>query len=111
MNINNCDGFLMDGRELQACEKGRVAPDLSSDNYGTDKTRLIAVMPTQPRNSHFLPEVDLSRGWEYKICITATDSTSIQAPFPNTLCRRGWEFVSESNGIFHFKRLKRQCCF
>jgi hypothetical protein len=49
--------------------------------------------------------------WEYKIGIapasTPADRKSIQERFVETLGNRGWIFVSENQGIFHFKRPKR----
>jgi len=48
--------------------------------------------------------------WEYKIGIAradaAADQKDVQELFLKVLGRRGWIFVSENRGIFHFKRPK-----
>jgi hypothetical protein len=49
--------------------------------------------------------------WEYKIGIapanTSANEKDVQELFLKTLGRRGWIFVSEHQGIFHFKRPKQ----
>ena len=49
--------------------------------------------------------------WEYKIGIALANSSAArkdaQEFFSKAWGRRGWIFVSENEGIFHFKRLKR----
>jgi len=49
--------------------------------------------------------------WEYKIGIapanTSDGGKNVQELFLKVLGKRGWIFVSENQGIFHFKRLKR----
>jgi len=48
--------------------------------------------------------------WEYRIGIapanTSADQKDVQELFFNVLGKRGWIFVSENRGIFHFKRPK-----
>jgi hypothetical protein len=49
--------------------------------------------------------------WEYKIGIALADSSAArkeaQEFFSKAWGRRGWIFVTEKQGIFHFKRVKR----
>ena len=49
--------------------------------------------------------------WEYKVAILAANPArvplEIQQQFQDGLGKRGWIFVSENQGIVHFKRLKR----
>lgn len=48
--------------------------------------------------------------WEYKIGIapanTSADPNDVRELFLNALGNRGWIFVGENQGIFHFKRPK-----
>jgi hypothetical protein len=49
--------------------------------------------------------------WEYKIGIapanSSADEKDVQELFLKVLGKRGWIFVSEHQGIFHFKRPKQ----
>lgn len=49
--------------------------------------------------------------WEYKIGIALADSSAArkdaQEFFSKAWGRRGWIFVTEKQGIFHFKRVKQ----
>jgi hypothetical protein len=48
--------------------------------------------------------------WEYRVCIAFTDTPAQKAAHDlvlQGLSRRGWILHSESQGVFHFKRLKR----
>ena len=49
--------------------------------------------------------------WEYKIGIapanTSDGGKNVQELFLKVLGKRGWIFVSENQGIFHFKRPKQ----
>ena len=49
--------------------------------------------------------------WEYKIGIAPANSSAaqknVQDFFLKVWSRRGWVFVSEKQGIFHFKRSKQ----
>jgi hypothetical protein len=48
--------------------------------------------------------------WEYKVGIapanTSGDEKDVQERFLKVLGKRGWIFVGENQGIFHFKRPK-----
>ena len=49
--------------------------------------------------------------WEYKVGIIHTSSatrTDLRDPLLESLGREGWIFVSESQGMVHFKRPKRR---
>ena len=55
---------------------------------------------------------DGGASFEHKIAIVATDDeparTETAKRLAAALANRGWEFVSENRGIFHYKRLKQQ---
>jgi hypothetical protein len=52
------------------------------------------------------------QSWEYKVAITSTNASpvppDVHEAFRDGLAKQGWIFVSENQGIFHFRRLKRQ---
>jgi hypothetical protein len=62
-------------------------------------------------NSGRRPSLAQVPSWEYKVAIVAAKAAQVppdvQQQFRDGLGRRGWIFVSENQGIFHFKRLKR----
>ena len=67
---------------------------------------------TEIPNSGRGPSLAQVPSWEYKVAIVTAQAAQVppdvHQQFQDGLGRRGWIFVSENQGIFHFKRLKRQ---
>lgn len=75
----------------------------------------VPPIPNQPlnpaRGRNICCTVPQAPAWEYKIGIIPVNSTTArkdaQEFFSKTWGLRGWIFVSENQGIFHFKRPKQ----
>jgi hypothetical protein len=68
----------------------------------------VPVGPT--RVQHIRCAAPEAPAWEYKIGIAPANAAAGQKEVPelflNVLAKRGWIFVGENQGIFHFKRPK-----
>ena len=47
-----------------------------------------------------------ARPWEFRIGIVPAGTADLRNQILDGMSRNGWTFVSENQGIFHFKRLK-----
>ena len=87
----------------------RAALDVKEDEMRSTSIPDAAVGPG--RVQHIRCVALEAPAWEYKIGIASAGVSAGQKEVPelflNVLAKRGWIFVGENQGIFHFKRPKR----
>lgn len=119
MNINQSKR-ISDGIQPDLGWKAATQVEANHDNFITGSDIKLSDMsmppsPIQPLNSlrvrNIHCAVPQAPAWEYKIGIVPLNSSAArkdaQAFFSKAWGMRGWIFVSENQGIFHFKRLRR----
>lgn len=119
MNINQSKR-LSNGARQNFERRPATEHDTNHRNFAMDSSVKLHDMnvpqrPNAPTNSSRVRNHRCAAlqdgGWEYKIGIARVNSTAArkdaQEFFSNAWGRRGWIFVSENEGIFHFKRLKQ----
>lgn len=119
------EGVGTSGSARHTSEGNRSAElQRNSDNFSTVSGVNRGEMNTRPLPAGPIsaaPPIDSRCGtrprpaspWEYRICIGPARSAAaveqeVEQSLLETLSRDGWIFISQNQGIFHFKRLKRQ---
>lgn len=72
---------------------------------------VVAIGLSEERDARWSALVHQAPAWEYKVGIAPANTSSAQNDvrelFEKDLGKSGWIFVSEHQGIFHFKRRRK----
>ncbi len=119
MNTNQSNRFL-NSIQPNLERRTAIAHDANRGNFAAglgvkQHDMNVPLRPNAPTSASRVPNhrcaAPQARAWEYKIGIALANSSTArkdaQEFFSDAWGRRGWIFVSENEGIFHFKRLKQ----